>query len=160
MFVLRSLWFQWHSDKSSLCRWNDGVAWRCSREACKGWVLENRYGASGLMVETHCDFGLGTTDPRLLAPPGPFKAQAQQWKSGYWMVLWHDLNLVVLLPQMISRIEYVHTKNFIHRDIKPDNFLMGIGRHCNKVNFHHFFFLCERKSRFERFKCHGGLTWE
>jgi len=34
---------------------------------------------------------------------------------------------------MIGRIEYIHNKNFIHRDVKPDNFLMGIGRHCNKV---------------------------
>lgn len=41
----------------------------------------------------------------------------------------------MLADQMISRIEYVHCKSFIHRDIKPDNFLMGIGRHCNKVNY-------------------------
>ncbi|VDP48799.1 unnamed protein product [Heligmosomoides polygyrus] len=39
----------------------------------------------------------------------------------------------MLADQMIGRIEYVHVKNFIHRDIKPDNFLMGIGRHCNKL---------------------------
>ncbi len=33
-----------------------------------------RSGASGLTVEKHCDFGLGATGPRLLAPPGLFKA--------------------------------------------------------------------------------------
>ncbi|KAE8746042.1 hypothetical protein FOCC_FOCC007165 [Frankliniella occidentalis] len=40
--------------------------------------------------------------------------------------------VLMLADQMIGRIEYVHCKSFIHRDIKPDNFLMGIGRHCNK----------------------------
>jgi len=41
--------------------------------------------------------------------------------------------VLMLADQMIGRVEYIHTKNFIHRDIKPDNFLMGIGRHCNKL---------------------------
>lgn len=41
--------------------------------------------------------------------------------------------VLMLVDQMIGRLEYLHVKNFIHRDIKPDNFLMGIGRHCNKL---------------------------
>jgi len=33
----------------------------------------------------------------------------------------------MLGDQMLQRIEFVHINSFLHRDIKPDNFLMGTG---------------------------------
>lgn len=38
-----------------------------------------------------------------------------------------------LADQMITRLEYFHSRSYIHRDIKPDNYLMGLGPHSNRV---------------------------
>ena len=48
--------------------------------------------------------------------------------------------VLTLADQMIQRIEFVHGKHFLHRDIKPDNFLMGINNKKNKVKLIIFFF--------------------
>ncbi|CAI9267582.1 casein kinase 1-like protein 2 [Lactuca sativa] len=41
--------------------------------------------------------------------------------------------VLMLADQMINRVEFVHCKSFLHRDLKPDNFLMGLGRRANQV---------------------------
>lgn len=41
--------------------------------------------------------------------------------------------VLLLAGQMLQRIEFIHKQHYIHRDIKPDNFLMGLGKQGNLV---------------------------
>ena len=42
--------------------------------------------------------------------------------------------VLMIADQMISRIQYFHSRSFLHRDIKPDNFLIGIGKKSHTVH--------------------------
>ncbi|KAL5114276.1 hypothetical protein ACEQ8H_007845 [Pleosporales sp. CAS-2024a] len=41
--------------------------------------------------------------------------------------------VLLLADQLISRFQHIHFKEYIHRDVKPDNLLMGLGTRGNTV---------------------------
>jgi serine/threonine protein kinase len=42
--------------------------------------------------------------------------------------------VLMIADQILGRIEYIHNKGYIHRDIKPDNFLLGVGTRSDLIH--------------------------
>lgn len=40
----------------------------------------------------------------------------------------------MIADKVLSSVEFIHYKNYIHRDIKPDNFLMGLGKKLHLIH--------------------------
>ena len=62
--------------------------------------------------------------------------------------------VLLVADQAISRLEYIHSKDILHRDIKPDNFLMGLGKQGNILHTIDFglakeYWLAEQDKRYE-----------
>ncbi|XP_047962799.1 casein kinase I-like isoform X2 [Salvia hispanica] len=41
--------------------------------------------------------------------------------------------VLMLADQMITRLEFIHSRGILHQDVKPENFLMGLGRRASQV---------------------------
>jgi serine/threonine protein kinase len=74
--------------------------------------------------------------------------------------------VLLLADQLISLIEYIHAESRIHGNIKPDSFLMGIGKRGNQVHIFHPGNNGTRRDDMESlgyvmlYFCRGSLPWQ
>ena len=39
----------------------------------------------------------------------------------------------MIADKIISSLQFIHYKNFVHRDVQPSNFLMGLGKKLHHI---------------------------
>lgn len=76
-----------------------------------------------------------------LSHPNSFPPDSNIYQPNH--LLWRSPNTLTALffitaplrhPLQISRIEYIHSRDWVHRDVKPANFVMGTGKNNDFVN--------------------------
>ncbi|EAX92854.1 CK1 family protein kinase [Trichomonas vaginalis G3] len=63
--------------------------------------------------------------------------------------------VLMITLQLLSRIEYIHSKGYLHRDIKPENFLVGLRNNANVIYAIDFGI----SSRYIDFKTHQHIEY-
>ncbi|CAD8141570.1 unnamed protein product [Paramecium pentaurelia] len=61
-------------------------------------------------------------------------------------------SVLMLADQLLTRISYLHNKDFIHRDIKPENFLIGLNKKAD--NIYMIDFGLAKRYRYQRTETH------
>src|SRR5690606_20156191 len=92
-------------------------------EACVHRSLEGGIGIPGVRYLGH----EGSYDVLVLDALGPSLEDLLNYCDRKFSLK----TILLIADQAISRIEYIHSKGYLHCDIKPENFLMGAGRQGN-----------------------------
>lgn len=69
--------------------------------------------------------------------------------------------ILIIAMQMLQRLEYLHSKNFLHRDMKPENILIGQGKKASTIYLIDYGlakrYLCPRTGRHIPYKEEKGM---
>lgn len=66
--------------------------------------------------------------------------------------------VLMLVDQMISRVEYIHSRGIVHRNIKPDVFAMGLPNNINETTVHIIDFAVAKRYRFPLYNPPSGYV--
>ncbi|KAF8083552.1 hypothetical protein N665_0766s0012 [Sinapis alba] len=121
--IRRHVWRVMASRRSTLAKRN-GASWRSPCENTKTKLPQLLYESKLYKV---LQGGTGVPNVKWYSVEGDYNVLVIDLLGPSLEDLFNFCN------QMINRIEFVHQKSFLHRDIKPDNFLMGLGRRANQV---------------------------
>lgn len=111
------------------------VAIKIEQLTCQTPQLENESNAyinlsGGVNIPRHYFFGTEQTYKAMVIDLEGSSVEDKLKSSGGRFSL---KTVLMLIDQMLTSIEFIHRKGYIHRDVKPDNFMFGMKKNENQL---------------------------